>query len=670
LSTLEVVNSTFSGNSATYGGGAYNNGTTLTVTNSTFSGNSATNANGGGVLNKVGTLNYTSAIIANSTSGGDCVSAIAATIGTNLNNLVEDGSVSCAAALSGDPKLGPLANNGGLTQTFALLTGSPAIDAGDITTCAAIPPPATAVNSLDQRGNARLGACDVGSFEARLATIARAGANPTNAVSVDFTVTFNEPVAVIISAADFKLNSSVTGASITSVVPVFTPPTNIYTVTVNTGSGNGSIRLDILGAAGAYVGTQADATYIVDKGVAPTVPALVAPVDKALVANYTPTLDWGDSSYIMALANPWSYEVNVTDGATYNQTFNTVSGFFNSEYTFSSSAPLSQNTTYTWKVRSFNGFNQYSAWSLKRTFRTKLAQPVLNLPANTVAPMNNKRPTFDWNAVNGATSYTLQILNGATVVVTGTITAPNHTFTPLADLLPNTTYTWKVKANGLNQGDYSTPFTFKTATPPAIPALFAPANGALLASGARNMTWNASLGLPAAGSYEIQYANNGNFTGATFVSAIVAAATPTITTSIATNPGRTYYWRVRAWSGAGATGDYSSWSPVWKLNVKYVAPTLVSPINSALGVGVRPTFTWNANGNGLWTSYTITVANNAAFSVGVRTFTVAAPVTTYTIPNSLPALTAGLKYWKVRINGLYTPITSTEVSPVNTFTTP
>ena len=36
-----MTNSTFSGNSAAYGGGIYNDGGTLTVTNSTFSGNSA-----------------------------------------------------------------------------------------------------------------------------------------------------------------------------------------------------------------------------------------------------------------------------------------------------------------------------------------------------------------------------------------------------------------------------------------------------------------------------------------------------------------------------------------------------------------------------------------------------------------------------------------------------
>jgi hypothetical protein len=54
--------------------------------------------------------------------------------------------------------LGPLGDNGGPTQTRALLIGSPAIDAGS-NDC---PPPAT-----DQRGTARpQGAgCDIGAFE-------------------------------------------------------------------------------------------------------------------------------------------------------------------------------------------------------------------------------------------------------------------------------------------------------------------------------------------------------------------------------------------------------------------------------------------------------------------------------------------------------------------------
>ena len=52
---------------------------------------------------------------------------------TGSHNLIEDGSggIGLTDTLTGDPDLGPLADNGGPTQTMALLAGSPAIDAGD-----------------------------------------------------------------------------------------------------------------------------------------------------------------------------------------------------------------------------------------------------------------------------------------------------------------------------------------------------------------------------------------------------------------------------------------------------------------------------------------------------------------------------------------------------------
>lgn len=159
--TVTVTNSTFYGNSAASGGGGlYNTGGIVTITNSTFSGNSA--SSGGGLYNLAGTLELVSSIVANSPNGGDCNNN-----GGNLDpagvNLVRDGT--CGASsdpahfITADPLLGPLANNGGPTQTLALKKGSPAIDAVTVGPC---PPPAT-----DQRGVKRpQGAhCDIGAYE-------------------------------------------------------------------------------------------------------------------------------------------------------------------------------------------------------------------------------------------------------------------------------------------------------------------------------------------------------------------------------------------------------------------------------------------------------------------------------------------------------------------------
>lgn len=71
-------------------------------------------------------------------------------------------------------------------------------------------------------------------------SIVRTGSNPTNAASVQFTVTYTEAV-VGVGAGNFSLTTvGLAGASITSVVG----SGDTYTVTVNTGSGDGTVRLN------------------------------------------------------------------------------------------------------------------------------------------------------------------------------------------------------------------------------------------------------------------------------------------------------------------------------------------------------------------------------------------------------------------------------------------
>ena len=156
--TLTVQNSTVSGNTGNYGGGICGVDGITILQNSTLAGNTANGGGGGGLRQYGGTLHYTNTLLADNLTGGDCYVSASNVISTNVNNLVRNGAI-CNAALSGDPVLGPLADNGGRTLTHALLAGSAAIDAGG-DSC-----PAT-----DQRGVTRpIGPhCDIGAVEAPL----------------------------------------------------------------------------------------------------------------------------------------------------------------------------------------------------------------------------------------------------------------------------------------------------------------------------------------------------------------------------------------------------------------------------------------------------------------------------------------------------------------------
>jgi parallel beta-helix repeat protein len=198
--TLTVINSTLSGNKATYGGGIYtyrgtamltnctiaNNSSygdggglylvsysTATLTNCTVSGNVASR-NGGGICEMTwgaAILNLTNTIVAGNRGGlYGGFSDIEARVTTADHCLVGDGTDSgLVYGVNGNivgnqynpinARLGPLQNNGGLTQTMALLAGSPAIGHADNSKA-----PAT-----DQRGVTRLDEAgettDIGAFE-------------------------------------------------------------------------------------------------------------------------------------------------------------------------------------------------------------------------------------------------------------------------------------------------------------------------------------------------------------------------------------------------------------------------------------------------------------------------------------------------------------------------
>jgi predicted outer membrane repeat protein len=193
--TTNLARDTFSGNNATgtAGGGAIDNDAAVNVTNSTFNGNTA-GTNGGGAIQNFGTMAITwstisgnnsafgadlhndttgsltvaETIVANGGGGGSNCSGTPAVVdgGYNIDTGTSCGfSTANHSKPSTNPALGPLASNGGPTQTMALASGSPAVNAVpvSVTGCS---------GSTDQRGVSRPQgiACDIGAYELAMAS--------------------------------------------------------------------------------------------------------------------------------------------------------------------------------------------------------------------------------------------------------------------------------------------------------------------------------------------------------------------------------------------------------------------------------------------------------------------------------------------------------------------
>jgi predicted outer membrane repeat protein len=186
--TLTVTNATLGGNAAGANGGAIEaRGGTVTMANSTVSGNRANDV-GGGLDVRGGTVRPRNTIIAG--NSGDPLMGGADVWGrldSEGHNLIGDSLGGSGFAdtdlLNLDPLLGPLQDNGGPTETMALLPGSPALNAGD---------PAELGNP-DQRSVVRAGGVNIGAYQASASAFV---------ISAPDTVQSGVPFDAIVTAVD------------------------------------------------------------------------------------------------------------------------------------------------------------------------------------------------------------------------------------------------------------------------------------------------------------------------------------------------------------------------------------------------------------------------------------------------------------------------------------
>ena len=289
---LTVSRSTFSGNSANNGAGIYINTSPATIINSTFSGNTAGNV-GGGIFagNSPVTVSHTTiagnlgglglvvsggggslrgSIVA-SNAGGQCSGSLSNAGG----NLQFPSTGTCAGGVTvADPQLGPLASNGGFTQTRAIASSSPARDL----VTSGCPPPAT-----DQRGVSRpANACDAGSFELS-GTVGIGNETVTEGTggttTATFDVTLSASAAQTVTIGYATANGTATaGADYTAAsgVVTFPPGTTARTVNVQVTSdaldeNDETFTVTLSNASGATIGNATGTGTIQDDDAPPSV---------------------------------------------------------------------------------------------------------------------------------------------------------------------------------------------------------------------------------------------------------------------------------------------------------------------------------------------------------------------------------------------------------------
>jgi glycoside hydrolase-like protein len=277
---------------------------------------------------------------------------------------------------------------------------------------------------------------------------------------------------------------------------------------------------------------------------------------------------------------------------------------------------------------------------------TPSCAPVVNSPPDG-SVLENRRPAFDWQAVADTTSYNLQVSpysNFSSLLINAAVSST--TYTTGTDLAANTRFYWRVRANGpFGHGDWSVPFSFTTANPPAMPIQASPASNALVSDYTPRLDWN-DVSLPAGtflDHYQVQVSTDLGF-AAPLYDETTAVSEFIIPADL--QPDTRYYWQVRAYN---TLNQFSPWSAKRVFRTVILPPDPAAPANGSSLLSLRPIFDWNDVGGA--SSYYVQISRVPDFSTILRSATPMASA--YALTSDLPA---GVSlYWRVQARGANGP---------------
>jgi len=299
-------------------------------------------------------------------------------------------------------------------------------------------------------------------------SITRVGSSPTNAASVSFTVTFSESVTGV-AASNFTA-TGLTGASVTGV----TGSGSTRTVTVNSGTGDGTLHLDpagigaIVDAAGNALSSTLPAgdTAVIDK----TAPAVVSIVKASTDPSSAATVDFtvtfseavtGVDSGDFAITAPGISGTSIANvagsGTTYTVTVNSGSGNGSLRLDFNGNGTVVDAATNS--ALSFSGGESYTM------------QGTPSAPTSLAATPGNAHVALTWTASGGATTYNVKrgtVSGGPYTTLDSTVATASYDDTSAVN---GTSYVYVVSANGVRGTSGNSNEVSATPNPPPANSL-------------------------------------------------------------------------------------------------------------------------------------------------------------------------------------------------------
>ena len=476
--TEQVTNSTFDGNSGYYGGAIYLHNSGMQLTNDTIAGNQGSEA--GGIYDPASLSGIVNTIVADN-PGGDCYSGPAGVVADQGSNLDSDatcfatGGVGNTPEVAGDlvgvnPNLGAPADNGGVTETDALLPGSPAIGAALGSACP----------STDQRGVTRPAACDMGAYQTAPADLAISASGPA-------TSTVGSPVSYTLTATDNGPGPA-TGVTVTDTLPAgstyFSSSasqgacTGTTTVTCNVGTLDSSATGSATSATvkvvvvPSQVGSQtntatvradqtdpdptnntAATTTVVGAGPSVDVTAKVAPMSLTGVASQTTAT----SAKLSAIVNPagqstsYSFQLGTSIGYGTTVPGATIAGTSTPQGVVTSVTSLTPGTIYHYRVVATNASGstngQDVSFTTAKAKPTKITLTVTRHAGKVRIAGTVKLPVGVTSAVGCKGTVTIRETRGAKTVARRKVR-----------ITPGCTYSSSIKLTGRKAGKITTTF--------------------------------------------------------------------------------------------------------------------------------------------------------------------------------------------------------------------